>query len=85
MEPRSPEHAAYGLALRSFRNEVGLSQEQLAHEAELDRSYVSGIERGDRNPSLANILKLTDVLGIKVSELAREAEEILSDGARRDP
>ena len=79
MEPRSPEHAAYGRALRHFRTELGLSQEQLAQEAELDRSYVSGIERGERNPSLANILKLTDVLGIKLSELARAAEELLAD------
>jgi transcriptional regulator with XRE-family HTH domain len=79
MEPRSAEHAAYGQALRAFRMEVGLSQGQLAQEAGLDRSYVSGIERGERNPSLANILKLTDVLGIKLSDLARAAEELLAD------
>jgi hypothetical protein len=50
MEPRSPEHAAYGLALRSFRNEVGLSQEQLAHEAELTEatSRVSSAATGIR-------------------------------------
>ncbi len=76
MAPRSKAHAAYGLALRRLRTERGLSQERLAHLADLDRSYVSGIERGERNPSLANILKLTDALSIKVSELAAMAEEL---------
>ena len=54
--------------------ERGLSQERLAHLAGLDRTYVSGIERGERNPSLTNILKLTDVLQIRMSELAALAE-----------
>jgi transcriptional regulator with XRE-family HTH domain len=60
--------------LRELRAERGLSQEQLAHEARLDRTYVSGIERGERNPSLANLFKLTDALGVRLSELARRAE-----------
>jgi transcriptional regulator with XRE-family HTH domain len=77
-EPRSPAHAAYGDALREFRTERGLSQEQLAHMADLDRSYVSGIERGERNPSLANILRLTAALGVNVSELAARAEQLVS-------
>ena len=79
MAPRSEEHAAYGLALRRLRTERGLSQERMAHLADLDRSYVSGIERGERNPSLANILKLTAVLGVNVSELAAAAEELLTE------
>ena len=76
-EPRSAAHAAYGLALREVRSERGLSQERLAHIADLDRTYVSGIERGERNPSLANILKLADALGVKVSELAARAERVM--------
>ena len=52
----------------------GLSQERLALEAGLDRTYVSGIERGERNPSLGNLFKLVDALGLKVSELAVRAE-----------
>jgi len=78
-EPRSAAHLAYGRALRQFRSERGISQERLAHLSGLDRTYVSGIERGERNPSLANILKLTQVLGIKVSELAAKAEALLSE------
>jgi len=73
-KPRSPAHLAYGRALRQLRMERGLSQERLAHLAGLDRTYVSGIERGERNPSLTNILKLTDVLQIRMSELAALAE-----------
>jgi transcriptional regulator with XRE-family HTH domain len=51
-----------------------MSQENLAAEAGLDRTYVSGIERGERNPSLTNLLRLTDALGISLSELAGRAE-----------
>jgi transcriptional regulator with XRE-family HTH domain len=73
-KPRSPAHAAYGRALRELRTEAGISQERLAQLAGLDRTYVSGIERGERNPSLANILKLADALGVRGSEWARRAE-----------
>jgi transcriptional regulator with XRE-family HTH domain len=73
---RSGRHVAYGRALRQLRSERRLSQEALAHAANLDRTYVSGIERGERNPSLENILRLTDALGVRVSELARLAETL---------
>jgi transcriptional regulator with XRE-family HTH domain len=77
--PRSAAHAAYGPALRDFRGERGISQERLALLAGLDRTYVSGIERGERNPSLANLLKLADALGVQLSEIAARAER-LADG-----
>lgn len=73
-EPRSATHVAYGRAIRELRAERGISQERLAHIADLDRTYVSGIERGERNPSLANILKLAEALDVNVSELALRAE-----------
>ena len=73
-EPRSPRHACWGRALRELRVARGLSQERLALEAGLDRTYVSGIERGERNPSLGNLFKLVDALGSNVSELAVRAE-----------
>ena len=72
--PRSPRHLAWGRALRELRTERGLSQERLALEAGLDRTYVSGIERGERNPSLSSLFKLVDALGTEVSELALRAE-----------
>lgn len=76
-EPRSAAHAAYGRAIRELRAELGISQELLAHIADLDRTYVSGIERGERNPSLANILKLAAALDAKLSEIALRAEGLL--------
>lgn len=82
-KPRSPAHLAYGRALRQLRMERGLSQERLAHLVELDRTYVSGIERGERNPSLTNILKLARVLQIEVSELAALAERLI-ESERKD-
>lgn len=76
-EPRSPAHLAYGRALREVRLKRGISQERLAHLSGLDRTYVSGIERGERNPSLTNILKLVDALDISLSELANKAKELM--------
>lgn len=61
--------ARFGERLRDLRKRAGLSQEELAHEAGLDRTYVSGIERGVRNPSLRNIARLAGALGIHVREL----------------
>jgi transcriptional regulator with XRE-family HTH domain len=75
--PRSVRHAAYGRALRQLRTDRQLSQEALAHQADLDRTYVSGIERGERNPSLDSVLKLTDALEVRLSELASLAEDLL--------
>lgn len=71
--PRSPRHTALGAALREVRSRADLSQEARAHLAHLDRTYVSGIERGERNPSFANLLRLADALQITLEELLRRA------------
>jgi transcriptional regulator with XRE-family HTH domain len=59
----------FGNHLRELRNEKGLSQEALAFACGLDRTYIGGIERGERNPSLINIHKIAGALGISVKEL----------------
>jgi transcriptional regulator with XRE-family HTH domain len=65
-----PEHRrAFGDRIRELRKAKGLSQEQLAHEAALDRTYVSGIERGTRNVGLDNIYRLADALDVATAEL----------------
>ena len=71
----------FGKAIRRRRRELDLSQEELAERAELHRTYVSDIERGDRNPSLENIEKLAKALNIKVSALfiSYGVEEVLDD------
>ena len=60
---------AFGGRVRALRLERGLSQEELAHIAGLDRTYVSGVERGQRNIGLDNIHKLSDALRVEACEL----------------
>jgi transcriptional regulator with XRE-family HTH domain len=69
MTIRSPAHAAFGRAIRAIRDRRGVSQESLALQCGLDRTYISGIERGTRNPSLTNILKLAVALDVPPAEL----------------
>lgn len=53
---------AYGSAVRKRRVSLGLSQEELANLASLHRTYIGGIERGERNPSLRNMEKIAVAL-----------------------
>jgi transcriptional regulator with XRE-family HTH domain len=57
--------------IRELRAERGWSQERLAEEADLHRTYVGGIERALRNVSLWNIAKLAHALGVPIAELFR--------------
>lgn len=57
--------ARFGRRLRDFRAERGLSQEELAHLSGLNRSYVGGVERGERNVSLLNIYRLATALHVE--------------------
>jgi transcriptional regulator with XRE-family HTH domain len=66
---RTSAQQKLGKKLRELRTESGLSQERLGEITGLDRTYISGIERGVRNPSLKNIEKLAKALKIPVSEL----------------
>lgn len=61
----------FGKALRQRRNKLGVSQEAFADMCELDRTYIGGIERGERNVALVNIEKLAKTLRISISELFR--------------
>lgn len=59
----------FGSRLRHLRLQRNLSQERLAEEAGLDRTYIGGIERGERNPSLRNINRIARALNVTISEL----------------
>jgi transcriptional regulator with XRE-family HTH domain len=59
----------FGKAIRRRRRELDLSQEELAERAELHRTYISNIERGELNPSLETMEKLVKALDISVSAL----------------
>ena len=63
------DRQAFGRNVRQRRELLGLSQEGLAAAAGLDRSYIGGIERGERNPSLAAILQLAAAVGVPASHL----------------
>jgi transcriptional regulator with XRE-family HTH domain len=56
-----------GSQIRELRKSKGLSQEQLALKAEVDRSYVGGIERGERNVSFLTLVKIANCLGCDVA------------------
>ena len=59
----------FGLRIKQLRQAQGISQEELGARAQLDRTYISGIERGKRNVSFKNIVLIADALQISVAEL----------------
>lgn len=61
-----------GQRIKQIRNEKGLSQEKLALKAEIDRTYLAGVEQGKRNPSLKSLEKIVDALEISFHELFSE-------------
>lgn len=61
----------FGARLRELRRDAGLSQEQLAWESGLNRTYVGSVERGERNISLINIHRLARALGKRPDELLK--------------
>ena len=61
----------FGSAVRSRRTRLGVSQEEFADMCGLDRSYIGGIERGERNLALVNIEKIARTFKISPSELFR--------------
>ena len=64
--------AAFGARVRELRTQLGWTQEGLAHEAGLDRTYVGSVERGERNIALDNIWLLADTLGVTPADLLRD-------------
>ena len=79
MSKPSPTHAGrpvltgLGAVIRASRAQVDVSQEALAVDAGLDRSYVGGIERGEHNLSLINLQRIASALGTKASQLLQAA------------
>ena len=69
----SKQLIALGNAIRAFRQENGLSQEALANEIGIDRSYMGGIERGEHNVAIMNLSKIAKTLKIKTSDLLAAA------------
>jgi transcriptional regulator with XRE-family HTH domain len=64
----------FGRIVRRTRQRAGLTQEELAERADLHRTYIGGIERGERNVALINLVKLARAFRIKPAELLRDLE-----------
>ncbi len=74
MPKRNPSFVAFGRNVRKRREEKNLTQEALAERADLDRTYISDIERGARNVSMLSMLRIAKALGTTVSELTKGVE-----------
>jgi transcriptional regulator with XRE-family HTH domain len=61
--------AKFGRSVRRVRLQRGLTQEQLAFEAGIDLTYMGGIERGKRNPSLLVMARIADALSVSLTKL----------------
>ena len=59
---------AVGKRIKELRNKLGISQEELADIAGLDRTYITSVERGNRNISIVNIEKLSNALKVTLTE-----------------
>ncbi len=65
----------FGMILRKYRKNRKLSQEDLALEADIDRTFLSELERGVRKPTINTVFALCYALKVKPSEMIREVEE----------
>lgn len=70
----NPALQKFGNKIRELRRMKKYSQEDLAEKAGLHRTYIGGIERGERNVALLNILRLADALGVTAGELLEGLE-----------
>ncbi len=69
MGKRDHVMASFGRNLRKHRDAKGLTQEGLAERADMDRTYISDIERGMRNPGIKNVSRLAKAVGVTSSKL----------------
>lgn len=74
MKPKTPKEIL-AENIRRLRKLTGLSQEELADRAGLHRTYISSIERGERNISLENIFLLANALGVEAADLVTPAKD----------
>ena len=72
---KSPVLIAVGDAVRRRRKALGLSQEAFADACGIDRSYMGGVERGERNLAMLNIMRIIDALQIQPSEFFKDMDK----------
>jgi len=81
VQPTEGPKRAFGAALRESRQNAGISQEQLAEAAGLDRSFISLVERGIQSPNIVVLLRIADVLGVSASGLIAQTEREMQTAA----
>ncbi len=69
MREKHPALIKLGLRIREIRDNLGFSQESFANEVGLDRTYMGGIERGERNIAALNLIRIAKTLNVEVGEL----------------
>ncbi|MEZ0536382.1 helix-turn-helix domain-containing protein [Caldicellulosiruptoraceae bacterium PP1] len=70
---------ALALMLKKYRTDLGYSQEEFAYRCGLDRTYISLMERGKRNPTIKTIFIMSKNLNVKPSQFIKDIEELVSD------
>ena len=70
---------AFGLVLKRSRKNKALSQEQLADITNLDRTFISLMERGERQPTLTTLIAIAKALNVAASDLITEVEAVLNE------
>ena len=75
MRKRDSILCSFGQSVAKHRRTKGLTQEALAEKADLDRTYLSDIERGVRNPGIKNVIVIAQALGISASDLLKGVGE----------
>lgn len=73
------QYREFGVRVRVARLDADMSQEQLGDAAGLHRTYIGHLERGEVNPSLLNILKVSAALGLDASELVADLTDTIGD------
>ncbi len=72
MTKKKSARQIFGINLRRHREELRLSQEDLAEKAELHRTYIGSVERGERNVSIDNMERLASAVGLTIPDLLAE-------------
>ena len=81
--PGRKRERAFGRVLKQLRLERGLSQEDLGFESGYHRTYISFLERGQKNPTLSTIMDFAETLGVSATEMMRRIEAVLGPGSTR--
>ncbi len=65
----------FGKVLREVRKEKKITQIQIAHQAEMDRAFISELENGKKQPSLLTVFRIAEVLSVKAWEIVKRMDE----------